>query len=442
MSRVHTLWFVVMSVVLMSTTAYAQEEKKEEDSGGIDIEIRGGAKRVLTSLAVPDTLPGNPASAAIARRVQDALRRDLELAGFFKLIPPGSLFFDPAKEGMDKVNFPNWEKVAAQGLVKTKATISGGKVTLDMRLYIVPKGKQARLKFQASPVTQDGYEKVVHEFANAVVGFYTGTPGIFGSQIAYVRRNKAGLKQIYAMDMSGKGRRKVTSNSSINLLPTWGGGRIFYTSYLHQNPDLWVYEGGKHRKLSSQRGQNSGAAYCGGKLAVTLSMGGENTDIYLIDPKTGRKLQRLTDHWDIDTSPTWNSNCTKIAFVSGRASSPQIYVMNADGSNQRRLTLKGTYNTQPEWSPKGNKIVFSSRDERNAYDIFTVDLEGNIERLTQNQGNNEDPSFSPDGRYIVFTSDRGVKGRRKRIWLMTSDGQYQRLLTERGSGYESPAWAK
>ena len=274
------------------------------------------------------------------------------------------------------------------------------------------------------------------------MGYYTGDPGVFGQQIAFVRRNKSGLKQIYVTDVSGTSSRAVTRNNSINLLPSWGNGRIFYTSYQQRNPDLWVYEGGKHRKLSSQRGQNSGAAYCGGKVALTLSMGGRNTDIYLIDPSSGKKTQRLTDHWEIDTSPTWSPDCSKIAFVSGRSSSPQIYVMNADGSGQRRLTYKGNYNTSPDWSPRGDVISFTSRDERDAFDIFTVDLKGQLERLTQDQGNNEDPSWSPDGRYIVFASDREVGSRRKRIWLMTADGQYQRLITERGSGYESPAWQR
>lgn len=430
-----------LMTIFFCAHAIAQGDAPPE-AEGIDITVKGGAKRVLIPIAIPETRSSGGDSAKVAKRVEELLRRDMELAGYFKVLSNDGLFFDPAKEGMaaSDINFQNWANVNAQGLVKTEAKVgSDGKVTLEMRLFLVDKGTEAKLKFTAdSNMSKDAYEAAVHEFANAVVEYYTGSRGIFGSQIAFVRRNKSGLKQVWVTDMSGESLRAITRNSAINLLPSWGGGRIYYTSYLDQNPDLWVYEGGKSRKLSGRRGQNSGAAQCGGKLALTLSMGGENTDIYLIDPSDGKKIQRLTDHWAIDTSPTWSPDCSKIAFVSGRSASPQIYVMNADGSNQKRLTYKGTYNTTPDWSPKGDRIAFTSRDERNVFDIFTVDLDGNIERLTQDQGNNEDPSFSPDGRYLVFTSDRNGGDR---LWLMTADGGYQRVITE-GSGYSSPAWAR
>ncbi len=441
-SRLVSSLCAILLLLACASPALAQsaDDKEPPTPDGIDIDIKGGMARDLTKIAVPEAKTSGEGADKIGARVTALIRKDLELAGYFELIPEEGLFFDPAEQGMgaEEINFKNWANVGAEGLVKSKVEVKKGKVALDLRLYLVGKGARAKLDFDASPVSTSSYEPLVHEFVNAMLEYYTGTRGIFGTQIAYVRRNASGLKQIWVMDMSGESVRSITNNRAINLLPSWGTGRIYYTSYKDQNPDLWVWDGERHRKLSGRRGQNSGASQCGDKLALTLSMGGENTDIYVIDPSSGKKVTRLTDHWAIDTSPTWSPDCSKIAFVSGRSSSPQIYVMNADGSDQRRLTYKGTYNTTPDWSPKGDVIAFTSRDERNAFDIFTVDLKGNIERLTQDQGNNEDPSFSPDGRYLVFTSDREGG---KRIWLMTSDGQYQRAITE-GSGYSSPTWAR
>jgi TolB protein len=113
--------------------------------------------------------------------------------------------------------------------------------------------------------------------------------------------------------------------------------------------------------------------------------------------------------------------------------------MKANGSDIRRLTYQGNYNTQPEWSPVEDVIVFTARDERSAFDIFLVDMEGNIKRLTQNQGNNQDPSFSPDGRYIIFQSDR--RGG-ERMWLMTSDGEFQTPVSGSEVQYSAPVWKK
>ncbi|MEZ4461996.1 MAG: DPP IV N-terminal domain-containing protein [bacterium] len=398
---INTLFIVMLALVAVPGLA---QDTPPPPPKGIDINVKGGARRVLMPIAVPDALEPDGATKGVASKVNDILRRDLEFSGFFKVLPNDSFFFDPSKEGMTPadINFQNWFNVGAQALIKSSVKTSGEGVVLDLRLYQVDKGTPVKLKWTPSG-KKDDVEANVHAFVNAVIEYYTGTPGIFGTRIAYVARQKGGIKHIYTMGVDGTGASKVSKHNAINILPTWGpGGAIYYTSYADQNPDLWVVSGGKVSKLSSQRGQNSGAAYCGGKLAVTLSMGGENADIYLIDPKAGTIVKRLTDHWAIDTSPTWNADCSKIAFVSSRSGGPQIYVMNGDGGDQRRLTFQGTYNTSPDWSPKGDVIAFTARDERARFDIFTVALDGTMERLTQDQGNNQDPSFSPDGRYIVF----------------------------------------
>jgi TolB protein len=445
--------FFAATVLLGPASAWAQdgetgnEEASNEaaseeaaDSDGIDIDISGSARRTLTPLAVPAAKEPGGDTGKIADTVTKTLRRDLELSGFFKVLPNDSFFFDPAKEGMGAsgIKFQNWFEVGAQGLIKSAVRTNGDEVVLDLRLFLVEQGQQAKLNFDASSVKKDEVTDKVHDFANAVLEYYTGQRGIFGSRIAFVRR-KGQSKQVYVMDMDGSNRARISQNNSINMLPSFGPGTIYYTSYRDGNPDLWAFKGGKSRKLSSVSGQNTGAAYCGGKLALTLSKGGENSDVYLIDVSSGKIQERLTKHWSIDTSPSFSPDCSQIAFVSGRSGGPQIYVMKADGSNQKRLTYQGSYNSQPSWSPKGNTIAFSARDSRSAFDIFTVDLDGNIERLTQDQGNNSDPSFSPDGRYLTFVSDRGGKG--KRIWLMTADGQVQNQITE-GTGYQSPAWER
>lgn len=431
--------------------AFAQSDTAQEgpifddqiEHRGIEIDVRVGARRSLISLAIPDTIHTGPGAdlAAVAAEVESILRRNLEIVGYFRILPEDSFFFDTDAEGLSiaDIQFTNWFNVGAQGLIKSLVRQNGENYILDLRLFGVEQGQRVELNWQPEPVTREGIRPQVNAFINAVLEYYTGERGILGSRIAFSQRQAGGAKHIYTMEIDGSDRQRISRFNGINLLPTFGPeGRVYFTSYQDGNPDLFVYHNGSVRKLSGQPGQNSGAAYCGGNLAITLSRGTENTDIYLIDPNSGAITQRLTDHWAIDVSPTWSPDCKQIAFISGRSGGAHIFVMNADGSDQRRLTFQGTYNTTPKWSPRGDRIVFSGRDERNAYDIFTVDLDGNIERLTQDQGNNYEPSYSPDGRYIVFTSDRGGKG--KQIWMMTRDGQVQRQLTREGQDYEEPVW--
>jgi len=126
----------------------------------------------------------------------------------------------------------------------------------------------------------------------------------------------------------------------------------------------------------------------------------------------------------------------KIAFVSARTGSPQVYVMNADGSSPRRVTFQGSYNTSPCWSPKGDLIAYVSRE--GGFQVFTLNLKTNQPRQITNQGNNEDPWFSPDGRYLVFSSTRAGKSA---LYLADTSGEQQVQLTKSGGDDTSPSWS-
>src|SRR5262245_35900305 len=63
---------------------------------------------------------------------------------------------------------------------------------------------------------------------------------------------------------------------------------------------------------------------------------------------------------------------TAIAFTSFRDGNPEIYVMNADGSNPVRLTNSSDLDTTPAWAPDGSKLLFvSDRDAINR-NIFVM----------------------------------------------------------------------
>ena len=85
-----------------------------------------------------------------------------------------------------------------------------------------------------------------------------------------------------------------------------------------------------------------------------------------------------------DASPTTTpAPCGKIAFISNRDGNDEIYVMNADGSNQTRLTNNPAM-IRPSFSPDGSKIAFVSNRDGN-YEIYVMNADGsNQTRLTNN----------------------------------------------------------
>ena len=96
----------------------------------------------------------------------------------------------------------------------------------------------------------------------------------------------------------------------------------------------------------------------------------------------------------------------KIVFFSDRAGNDQIYVMDANGSNQTRLTNSTSANYYPTWSPDGSKIIFSSTINDND-DIYVMNADGTgLTQLTNDTAADGDPNWSPDGSKIAFISGR------------------------------------
>ena len=119
----------------------------------------------------------------------------------------------------------------------------------------------------------------------------------------------------------------------------------------------------------------------------------------------------------------------KIVFSTERDGNREIYVMDADGTNQVRLTNNSAFDSEPNWSPDGTKIVFRSDRDGNR-EVYVMNADGtNQTRLTNDAGRDMQPMYSPDGTKIVFTSDRNQGAAQYRLWVMNADGTGQALLS-------------
>ena len=174
-----------------------------------------------------------------------------------------------------------------------------------------------------------------------------------------------------------------------------------------------------------------------------------NFEIYVMDADGGNQ-RRLTNNPGNDVSPSWSPDGKRIAFVSYRDNpgNSEIYVMDADGGNPQNLTNNPGRDISPSWSPDGKRIAFSSdRDKPQNYEIYVMDADGqNEQRLTNDPNEDQYPSWSPDGKRIAFSarreghfeSDFGITDE---IYVMDANGENQQRLTENRQYDWYPSWS-
>jgi len=425
--------FAVGGALLLPAPGAAQPKDAKNDDGSGDVVIDvTKPNRTKYPIAIPLASSGDSKT---SKEIHDVANFDMGVAGWFRVLDSSGFPSDLKSEGTS-MDPAAWKGVGAFGVVKYRSVVSGRRLTITFKLYEIEKG--------ASPVLQKTYKgskkdarAFTHSFCNLMVKHFTGELGFFGSKITFASKGRSSSKRIMAMDFDGHKAYSVSRNRYVNILPAFSpdGSKIAYTSYMRDNPDLYVASsgGGRPKRISKRYGMNTGATWSpdGSKIALTLSKDG-NPEIYIISAKSGKIIKRITKNRHIDTSPSWSPDGKELAFVSDRQGSPQIFVVSASGGSPKKVSKNGNYNTTPQWSPaSGQRRLVYTTSDGGAFDIVTLDLEnGKMKRITMNEGNNEEPSFAPNGRAVAFASSRkGGSG----IYIANADGTGDAKLVYRGS---------
>jgi TolB protein len=374
------------------------------------------------------------------------LRHDLDLSGFFSIIPPKSYIEDPQNSGYDlgKFNFADWSPLNAEFLVKGAVTVNGGQVSLEALLFDV--AQQRRMfgtRFNGGP---GDVAQMARRFADSVLKAVTGIQGPFDTRIAFVSTRGGRFKEVYIASPDGGGLYRVTDNPTINLFPKFArsAASVLYLSYKTGEPALYLFDVAARTeiRIGSPHGTVIGGALTpdGSRIVAAVENTG-HTNLYLLD-RGGEQIRQLTEGHAINVNPAISADGRQLAFTSDRSGAPQIYVMNLGGGPARRVTYQGNYNTSPSFSPDGKWIAYQSRT--GGFNIFIIPAAGGQQaQLTHDAGSNQSPCWSPDGRYLLFSSTRSGH---ERLYLMQVNTQSQTgkvisaLMEDEGND-SSPTWS-
>ena len=334
-----------------------------------------------------------------------------------------------------KINFPLFAKFGAAVLVRMTPTTQG----LHVAAYDVEQGKLLQSEHFLFDRRDRDWRFALHGISDQIEQWMFGKRGIAATRIAYVING-----ELRIVDSDGAETRAITTGRGA-LSPAWSpsGESVVFTVLGNTGTQVQELDvkTGKTRRVSQIRaGLNITPVYQPNGNAILYARGtGNGTDLVLAALDSTEPKRITIGKGTDNTSPSYSPDGTKVAFISGRSGSPQVYIMDADGSNVQLLTpfTPGvrSYRASPDWSPDGRAIAYEQQNGN--FQIWMIDLRDRVPKQLTSEAENEDPSWAPDGRHLVFTSSRGGD---KQLWIMDTESGRARQLTH-SKGARLAAWS-
>jgi Tol biopolymer transport system component/DNA-binding winged helix-turn-helix (wHTH) protein len=264
-----------------------------------------------------------------------------------------------------------------------------------------------------------------------------------GKSLSFTRNLTDGVNDIYRVSVEGGEPQRLTFDDRDTMGSAWsedGASLIFSSSRagiysLWRVParggdPVWVAGGGTKMKHPSGARARRLVAFENWIYEVNLwriaSHGGSAAPRPL-------RLTSANDEWNFE--PSVSPDGRRVAFVSTRSGSEEIWVVSSDGGGPaaRVTSFGGGRLETPRWSPDGRRLVFSARTPARA-ELYVVAADGGVpQRVTADASDALVPRWSRDGRSVYFASRRGGSWQ---VWRLSLESKVIALATP-GGGYAS-----
>ncbi len=250
-----------------------------------------------------------------------------------------------------------------------------------------------------------------------------------GRWIAF-HSDRSGRQAIYVMDTSGNNLRQLTNLGFNEVTPKWspdGEWITFAAEPERDNSEIYVMrkDGSSMKRLTTIPGDDSHPSWSrDGKKIIfnsprstpdpTVAWNKQHHEVYEMNPD-GTGVRKLTSGKTVITYPCYSPDGKRIVYrkvvdeagynwdLSASVRNSEVFVANADGSNEVNVTKNAAFDGWPVWSPDDNWILFASNraGPANVGALYVVRPDGSgVRKVSSGSMSYAQPSWSPDGKFI------------------------------------------
>ncbi len=427
-------WSLLLGLVAAVVLSYTPQARAQ-----LVIEITRSGVEAMPIAVVPFGWEG---SGEAPLDLAELINANLARTGLFDPMDRDDMVFLPTSG--DDINFRDWRLLGSDVVVVGQVRPERDGLRIRFEVFDIVRGEQ--LLGYRTFATRGTLRATGHQISDMIYERLTGVPGAFNTRIAYVTVDGDAPNLRYRLvvaDSDGENEAVVLESRQPIMSPAWSpdGRQLAYVSFEGGQSGVYVQtlRTGDRRQVSAREGINGAPVFSpdGRKLALTLSRGRGNPDIYTLDIAS-QVLTRLTESASIDTEPDWSPDGQWVYFTSDRGGGPQVYRTSADRPGRaQRITYEGGYNARPRVSPDGESLAVVHLDRGN-FRIAMVDIDSGNVRVLSGGSNDESPSFAPNGATLIYATREDGRGV---LATVSSDGRVMQRLAVTQGQVQEPAWS-